>query len=127
MKNRYDSGIQEDYNNMTKELGREVTVQTRNDVLTYEGQEGESSGYNTGVTEIVFLQELDTTHEVVQSGEFKVGDVRLIFQADTIAEEEGRVVANSRNYKIIKLNKIRGQTDDKILEVKAFGVKVPNR
>jgi len=123
---QYALGAQEDFNNMTSEVGKEVVVRARNDVLNYEGQEGESSGYSGSVTEVVFLQELDTTHEMVAAGELKVGDVRLVFQSDTTAEEEGRVTWNSRDYKIINFTKSRGENDE-IMDVRAFGVKVPNR
>jgi len=122
----YSGGMKEDFNNMTSEIGRSITVQTRDDVLSYEGFEGESSGYNTGVTETVFIQELDTEHEMVSSGELKVGDVRLVFKDDTIAEEEGRVVDGTINYKIIDFTKVKGE-DGAVIYFKAHGKKLANR
>ena len=125
--NQWDFGMQEDFNWMTYELGREVTVYPRNDVLTYGGQEGEASGLGTGVKEIVFLQELRAEHEVVRSGQFDVGDVRFVFRHDSIAEEEGYVKTNDKSYKILTLTKVSGQTNNQIMGVIGFGRKVANR
>jgi len=129
MDNRFDIGMQEDFNNMTEELGREVLVYPRVDELTYEGQEDENSGRGTGVTEVVFLQELDTQHEMIASGEMKVGDVRFTFKSDSIAEEEGYVSPDSGTtfYKILQFTKVRNQNNNVISYIKAFGKKVPNR
>jgi len=129
MQNQFDVGMEEDFNNMTYELGREVLVYTRDDVLTYEAQEGTGSGLNTGVTEVVFLQELDSQHEMVASGEMKVGDVRFTFQSDSIVEEEGYVSPDDgiTQYKVLSLTKVKGQTNDTVTYIKAFGKKIPNR
>ena len=125
--NQFDKGIQEDFDNMTYELGHEVTVYPRSFDLNYEGQEDTSSGFSTGMTEIAFIQILDEEHEMVQSGQLNIGDVRFTFQNDTIAEEEGKVIANGQEYKILKLTKIRGQSNEAILYVKGTGKKIPNR
>jgi len=129
MANRWDVGIQEDFNNMTKDLGRECTVYPRDDDLTYEGQEDTSSGLGTGVIEIVFLQELDTEHEMIAQGQMDVGDVRFAFLSDSIVEEEGYVSPDSGTtmYKVLKLTKVRNQQNNVIEYIKAFGKKVPNR
>ena len=128
MDNQFDIGMQEDFNNMTQELGREVTVYPRSNDLTYEGQEDTASGLGSGVTEVVFLQELDTEHEVIASGQMDVGDVRFTFKDDTVAEEEGYVSPDGTiMYKILRLTKVRNQTNNVISYVKAFGKKVPNR
>ena len=121
--------MQEDFDNMTAELGRTCTVYPRSDDLTYEGQEGTSSGLDTGVSETVFLQELDSEHEVVASGQMDVGDVHFTFQNDTVAEEEGYVSPDSgtTNYKILRLTKVKNQNNNVIIYVKGFGKKVPNR
>jgi len=125
---QYDIGAQQDFDNMTLELGKNnVEVQPRTFILDYSGQEGTSSGSGSSVLETVFLQELDSTHEMIASGQLDVGDVRLVFQKNTTAEEEGYVIKNSNIYKIIQLTKVRGMANDVILYTKAFGKKVPNR
>lgn len=127
MSNQYDVGAKEDFNNMTWELGREVLVFVRNDTLNYEDQQSDTDFYGTGVTETVFMQELDSKHEVVQAGQFDIGDVKFTFKADSVAAEEGKVTSNSNDYKILKLTKVRGMNNDDILYIKAFGKKLPNR
>lgn len=129
MNNVWDKGLKTDFNNMTKELGRRVLVYKRDDELTYESQEDENSVKEPGVSEIVFLQELDTEHEMVAAGQMNVGDVRFTFQDNTVAEEEGFVSPDNgvTFYKILKLTKVRNQSNNSILFVKAFGKKVPNR
>lgn len=122
-----DFGVQQDYDNMTKELGRLVTVQTRDQVLNYEGMEGTSTTYTAGVQEYAVIQQLNSTHEVIASGEFKVGDVEMTFLSDSIAEEEGRVITDNAIYKILQLNKINSLGSDTILFIKAFGKKLPRR
>ena len=122
--------MQEDYNNMTHELGRECIVYPRDDELTYEGQENEDSELGNGVREIVFLQELDSEHEVIASGQMDVGDVNLTFKSDSIAEEEGYVspdIDSTIKYKILRLTKVRNQSNNAIMYIKGFGKKVPNR
>jgi hypothetical protein len=127
MNNNYDEGLQQDFDNMTLELGREILVYPYDVSLTYEGQEGASSAVGDPVTEIAFLQELDGSHEVVASGQLDVGDVRIFFMNDSIAEEEGYVYANGNWYKLIKMNIIKGMTGDKIVYVKGYGKKLPLR
>ena len=129
MRNQFDIGMQEDFDNMTIELGREVTVYSRLDVLTYEGQEGTGSGLGSGVTEVVFLQELDTQNEMISAGEMAVGDVRFSFKHNSIVEEEGYVSPDLgiTNYKVLKLTKVKGQSNNSVTYIKAFGKKIPNR
>lgn len=124
---RYDEGIQSDFDCMTDEAGREVTVQTRTEVLSHESQEAEGTAYTAGITETVSMQEMDSTHEQVQSGEFKVGDVKFTFKSDSIAEEEGRVIADGNTYKILKLTRTRGLVGNSILEIKSTGKKIDQR
>lgn len=127
MENQYDVGMQEDYNNMTEDLGREVTVYPRDNDLDYGGQEDTASGLGEGVKEVVFLQELDTKHEMIQAGQLKVGDVKFTFKSYTIAEEEGFVKTRDVIYKILALTFVRNMSNDIITYVKAFGKKIPNR
>ena len=127
MINNYDVGAKEDFDNMTDELGHEVTVYVRNDTLNYEDQQSDIDFYDNGTTETVFMQELNSTHEVVQAGQMDVGDVKFTFKADSKAGEEGKVSTNNRNYKILKLTTVRGMNNDEILFIKAFGKKLPNR
>ena len=127
--NYWDNQMQEDFNNMTYELGRSCTVYPRDDDLTYEGQEDTSSGLGTGVSETVFLQELDSEHEVITAGQMDVGDVHMTFRHDTVAVEEGYVSPDSGTtlYKILRITKVKNQNNNVITYVKAFGKKVPNR
>lgn len=127
--NNWDKGLQEDYNNMTKELGRLVLVYPRVDELTYEGQSGEESGMEPGQYEYVFLQELDSEHEVIASGQMDVGDVRFTFQHDSVVEEEGYVSPDEGNtlYKVLRITKVRNQTNNEVIYIKAFGRKLPRR
>ena len=129
MNNQFDVGMQQDFDNMTFDLGRRCRVYPRRDDINYEGQEDEDSGLGPYMNEIVFLQEIDTTHEMVASGQLNVGDVRFTFQHSTIAEEEGYVSPDEGKtmYKIIQLTKVRGQSANAISYVKASGKKVPGR
>lgn len=114
---------------MTKDLGRECIVYPREDDLNYEGQEGTSSGLGTGVREIVFLQELDSQHEVIATGQLDVGDVKFAFLSNTVAEEEGYVSPDEGTtmYKILRITVVKNQQNDTIMYVKAFGKKTPGR
>ena len=127
MNRNYDIGIQEDFDNMTEELGREVTIFTKDSVLNYESQEGEDSALGAGVKEIVFMQELDSTHEVVTEGLFKVGDVRFEFKSDSIAEEEAQINDGFNDYKILKLTIVKNMSSNKVLRIFGFGRKLPER
>ena len=123
---QFSAGAREDFDNMTSEIGKSVLVKTRNDVLNYEGQEGTSSGYSTGTYEIVFIQELDSQNEMLAAGELQTGDVKFHFKSDSVAEEEGVVVWNTNNYKIITLTEVSGENDE-IIYIKAYGKKLANR
>lgn len=123
----YDKGIMEDFDNMTEELGTTVEVFTRNYDLTHESQEGTDTENMTGKKEKAFIQELETKHEVVASGQFSVGDVRIIFQHDSIVEEECQVLWKGAYYKVLNLTKTSGMNNDVIMDIKAFGKKLPGR
>ncbi len=128
MDNRWDEGIQEDFNNMTAETGnKNVIVYPREESLTYEGQEGPDSGEGDGRQEIAFLQELNTSHDIVSAGIMKVGDVRIVFQHDTIADVESYIRANARLYKIMEINFHRGMSGDHIVDVRGYGKRIPGR
>ena len=129
MYNQFDEGMKQDFDNMTLDLGRECFVYPRTETLSYESQEAEDEFLKSAVTEIVFLQELDTTHEMVSSGQMNVGDVRFAFQGASVAEEEGYVSPDGGKtmYKILRLTKVRGMTGDIVTYIKAFGKKVPGR
>jgi len=129
MQNLWDKGLQTDFNNMTKELGRRVLVYKRDDEMSYEGQSDENSTVEPAISEIVFLQELDTEHEMIASGQMNIGDVRFTFQDNSIAEEEGFVSPDDGTtmYKILKLSKVRNQSTNAIMYIKAFGKKIPGR
>jgi len=102
MLNQFDVGAQQDYDAMTEELGSEISVYLKKYDLGYEGQEGEDSKNRPAVKEIAFLQELDTKHEMVNSGQLSVGDVRISFKSDTVANEECQILANGKTYKVLK-------------------------
>ncbi len=124
----YDIGIQEDFDNMTDELGYStVEVYLRDTSLNYEGQEGDGSTTENVVRELAFLQELDSTHEMVATGQLNMGAVRITFKSDSIVEEECYIKKNSNTYKIIRLTKVRGMKNDRVLYIIAYGNKVPNR
>ena len=127
--NYWDYQMQEDFDNMTNELGRTCLVYPRDDDLSYEGQEDTASGLGTGASETIFMQELDSEHEMVASGQMNVGDVHLTFQNDTVAAEEGYVSPDSGTtmYKILKLTKVKNQNSNVSIYVKGYGKKVPNR
>jgi len=129
MNNQFDVGIQEDFDNMTYELGRECYVYERVNDLTYSGQEGTDSELKNPIVEIVFLQELDSEHEMITSGQMNIGDVKFTFKSDSIIKEEYYVSPDlgSTKYKILKLTKVKNQTNDSVLFIKGFGKKVPNR
>lgn len=128
--NQYDVGAQQDFDNMTKELAGETTagIYTRDPTASYEGFET-ADGYpdTPTATETVFMQELDSTHEMVASGQLDTGDVRFTFLNDSIVTEEAKVTCNSNNYKVLKLTKVRNMSNNIVLYIKAFGKKVPGR
>lgn len=127
--NIWDKGLKQDFDNMTKELGRLVLVYPRQEELTYEGQSNEESGMYPGTFEFVFLQELDSEHEVIASGELAVGDVRFTFRSNSVVEEEGFVSPDKGQtfYKVLRITKVRNQSNNEILYIKAFGRKLPRR
>lgn len=129
MDNQYDVGMQEDFDNMTRELGRAVYIYPREEEITYEGQENTNSGLGDYKVEVVFLQELDSEHEVVAAGQLDVGDVRMTFLHDSIAEPEGYVSPDKgiTFYKILTLTKVMNQTTNAISYIKGFGRKIPKR
>jgi len=127
--NYWDYGMQEDFDNMTKELGRVCLVYPRDDDLDSTGQEDTASGLGTGVSATVFLQELDSQHEMVESGQMNVGDVHLTLQHDTTAQEEGYISPDSGTtmYKILKLSTVKNQNNNIVIYTKGYAKKVPNR
>ena len=121
------SGLQSDYDNMTKEVGMKVLIYPRRREISYEGQDSETDDRYEPIEEIAVLQELNSTHEMVSSGMFNIGDVEIIFLSNTVIEPEGFVYANESWYKVITLNKYRGFQENKVLYVKGFGKKVVDR
>ena len=127
MNNSYDIGIQEDFDSMTEELGTTFIIYHRDYSKTHAGQEGEETEEGFKYTERGSIQELDTKHEMISSGQMNVGDVKLTFKSDTIIEEEFIVSTDDREYKVLELTKVRGMSNNNVLYVKAFGKKVPRR
>jgi hypothetical protein len=122
-----DAGVAEDFDNMTKEVGRLVTVQSRTQVLGYEGHEGESTTYTSGTQEYAVLQQLNSEHEVVASGEFKVGDFEATMLSTSVVEEEGRIIADNVIYKVLRVDRINSLGSDAVLYVVAYGKKISRR
>lgn len=127
MINNWDQGLMEDFDNMTQELGREVKVYKRYLEFTHDEFENENTGEQEYRTETAFVQELDSNSEALASGILSVGDVRFLFKSDSIAEPEGYVIEGDTKYKIIEVSYIKGQSNNSILYIKAYGKKVPNR
>ena len=127
MANRYDFGIRDDFNNMTKELATQITVAPRSIVATYEGQESEQSNDGTPVTEYASIVVLDEKNEVVASGEFSVGDLRVTFQDNSTVEEESKIVWDSQNYKIINLKRPKGLQNNITTYITGYGKRITNR
>jgi len=127
MVNQYDVGAQQDFDTMTAELGTTIQVFPKKYEETYEGFEDENTKNYPGTTETAFLQELDTKHEMVSAGQLNVGDVRITFQSNTVANEEAQVLANGLYYKVINLTYVKGMNNAIILYVKAYGKKLPKR
>jgi len=127
MANRYDYGILEDFNNMTKELATQITVAPRSVELTYEGQENTNSNAGTAVTEYASITVLDETHEMVASGEMKVGDLRVTFQADSTVEEESKITWDGENYKVLNLKKPKGLQNNIVTYIVGYGKRIRNR
>lgn len=131
MKNRWDVGLKQDYDNMTKDIARDtpVLIFLRDDLLTSEGQRSEEEIAEKGIEETVFLQELDSTNEMVASGLLEVGDVRFEFLSDSIIENEALVTPDYGEtfYKVMKMTKVKNQSNDYVIFIKAFGKKIPNR
>ncbi len=135
MNTNYDQGVQEDFDNMTRELARERMVLTREETLAYDSFEVEPDGENStpmaaqgfGKKELVQLQELNSQNEVVAAGLFKVGDVRFTFMSDSIVEEESYVLSDNNVYKVLELTKYKGMSNNIITDIRAFGKKLPNR
>ena len=104
------------------------SIFSRNSTETYEGFESDD-GYPTAAsaTETAFMQELDSTHEMVASGQMNIGDVRIVFLNDSIIAEEDKITCNSNNYKVLGLTKVRNMSNNIVLYIKGFGKKVPGR
>lgn len=127
MNNNYDIGIRNDFDTMTNELGRELLIFSKDYVLTFESQESEQTSNDQAKREILFAQELDSTHEAVTSGVFSVGDLHFTAKSDSSVEEEGIIKDGETEYKIITLTKVRGQTNNVVMMIKGFAKKLPNR
>ena len=125
--NLYDQGMQEDFNNMTIELGTEISIYSKTYSETYEGQEGSSTVDGTKYTETASIQEIDAKHEMVASGQLDVGDVVVTLKSDTIAQEEGYIDWQGNRYKLLTITKVRGMKNDVVTHVVARGKKVPGR
>lgn len=131
---QYDNGIAQDFDNMTYELSQPVVIYNRVNFLDYEEQESvendthglpQDEQYAEPVSEMAYIQELDTKHEMIQSGQMKVGDIRAVLSSKTIIAEEALLYVNDRQYKILELRYVRGIHT--VMYVEAWGKKLPNR
>ena len=134
--NQFDVGIQMDFDNMTEDISHIVLIKNRSDYLNHEGQETDYTDgdgniidkqYTTPIEEYMFLQELNSKHEMVQSGRLSVGDVRVLAKSNSIIQEESIILDNGNEYKIIELTKTGGMNNLIIMSVIAYGKKLPLR
>lgn len=129
MYENYSDGMKEDYDNMTLEMSRLFRVYPRDNYHNYEGQQAADEVKDTYKEEYVFVQETETKHEVVESGQFSVADVKMNFQHNSSVEEESvlqEVGGQKRRYKVLTLTKVEGP-DGSIVYIKAFGRKLPDK
>lgn len=127
MANQFDVGAQQDFDAMTEELGSEVSIYLQKYDVSYEGQEDGYTKNRPVVKEIAFLQELDSKNEMVNSGMLSVGDVRITFKSNTVAEPECQILVGNSYYKVLNLTYVKGMNNSVVLYVKAYGKKLPNR
>jgi len=140
--NQYDVGMQQDFDNMTHELGSVISIAPRLLMKNYDGSENvylltfgmDGIGFPIlfsaspiYVEEVAFVQPLKENHEVVQSGQLDVGDIKCIFKSDSSASEEDTVLFMGEQYKLQNVTIVRGLSNDAIAYIKAFGKKLPNR
>ena len=134
--NQYDAGIQEDFDNMTDDIGHPVMIQNRVDYLDNAGQESDyididgnevDQQYTQPVEEIMFVQEMNSKNEMVQSGKFAVGDVRIVAKSNSIIKEESLITDGNTQYKIIEYTKTGGMNNSYIMSIVAYGKKLPKR
>lgn len=134
--NQYDVGIQEDFDNMTEDISHIVKIKNRIDYLNYEGQETDYSDsdsevvdkqYTEPIEEYMFVQELNSKHEMVTSGQLSVGDVRIVAKSNSIIQEESIIIDGDVEYKIIEFTKTGGMSNSAVMSIVAFGKKQPKR
>lgn len=144
--NQYDVGMTQDFDNMTHELGEQITLVARNAIESYDGSEGiytdpilfgtigigfpilfSRSASDGSFTEIAFVQPLKAEHEMVKSGQLDIGDIRCFFKSDTKVSEDYFIIHNDGWFKLLELKIVRGMSNDSIIYVRAFGKKVAGR
>ena len=134
--NQYDVGIQQDFDNMTLDISHLITIYKRINFLNSEGQESYQDDpdglvndpqYDSGTEEYAYVQELDTQHEMVQSGQLDVGDVRIVFPSTSTVTPECIVVDNNIQYKIITYTKTSGMNNQIVMSIVAHGKRLPGR
>jgi hypothetical protein len=125
--NNYDIGAQVDFDNMTKELGTIVDVYIKDPFLSSEGQESHGTQFNGPYKEIMFIQELGTTHQVGAEGQFELGDLRVIALSGTKLIPEAVIEYCNKFYKIMELTYVEGMSNGAILSVSAIARKIPGR
>lgn len=128
MSNRFDYGIQEDFDNMTKDLAVLVKIYHRNESLDYGGQDSADMFVPSGTyyQEFIFIQELSSKHEMVASGQLDVSDVQMTYVSNSVIEEEDIVEYNGKYYKVLELNKIEGE-NGQVMYITSFGKKFTRR
>jgi len=125
--NNYDVGLEEDFNNMTLELGTEITIYPRDFQLGVNGQEIEKSCWKKGIQEIGVVNILGEKDEAVAAGFLEVGDASIVLFGNTIAKVEDVVKKNNKYFKIIKITPIDGFNNDITVSNTARAVKLSNR
>jgi len=127
MANAWDKRIQTAFNKMTSRLGYTISIYPKSSATTRQGYESSTSTFGTVVSETAFLQELDSQHVMVLSGQLNVGDVSIVFQSSTVIKEEDKITVNSKDYKIIKISKFMGMNSNVVTDVRGYGKLLPKR
>jgi len=125
--NNWDKNIRGAFDKMTASLGSTATIYPKATVQTRFGFEGATSSFGTGVIEAVSLQEADSQHAMVLSGQLNIGDVQVTFLSNSVIQEEDEIFVNSKYYKIIKVSRFMGMNSNVVTDIRAFGKLLPKR
>jgi len=126
--NEFDFGMQEDFDNMTSELGNAtVVIRLKQTVKNRFGQEVDGSTYSSPIIETAIVQPIDEKNEILATGAYQIGDVEMTFKSDSVIAEEALVYLNDEEYKAIDITKVRSFNNNLITHITCFGKKIPKR